>query len=270
MLKQFKPALATIGAAIITIVTAATAQAVVVNPIYQVDDGDAESTVGFTRQFPDQTCADAPGTVMGDMLWLNEFDVVPNGDWINSVSISWGVPTESPCLNQQGPDGLLPIDKDANGNPQTAKFFLYQKQGDTLDLLTQAQTEVKPAGSSEFVTVNFDQTKQVTGSFFVGVLFPNQLQGQFPAALDTNGEQYNRSWIALTNPTARSMFNGSIPLSTVKNYPGGNWLLRANSTRDPNPPVTSVPESNPAIGLLAIGALGTGGLLKRKLQKKRD
>jgi hypothetical protein len=273
MLKQFTPALATIGAAVITIVSAATAHAVVVNPTYQVDDGSTESTVGFTRVDADGNCTDAPGTVIGDMLWLNEFDVVPNGDWIKSVSISWGVPKENPCPNQQDPKDLLSINEDADGKPQTAKFFLYQynEQTDALDLLTQAQTNVNSTSSDAFVNVNFDQTKQVKGRFFVGTLFPNQLQGQFPAALDTNGAKYDRSWIAITQPSARSMFDGSVPLTTFQNLKdiglSGNWLLRANSTRDPNSPVTSVPESNPTIGLLAIAAMGTGVLLKRKLQK---
>lgn len=279
MLKQFTPALATIGAAVIAIVTATTAHAVVVNPVYQVDDGSAESTVGFTPINADGTCAATPGTVIGDLLWLNQFDVVPDGDWIDSVSISWGIADKNPCPN---PQPVLGIDKDANGKPQTAKFFLYQynEQTAALDLLTQTETEVKPAGPDAFVTAKFNQPKQVKGRFFVGTLFPNQLQGQFPAALDTNSPKYNRSWLGFVNrysSTARlaqSSFEGSVPLASLQNLGNiglaGNWLLRANSTRDPNLPVTSVPESNPAIGLLAIGALGVGVSLKRKLRKKDD
>lgn len=264
MLKQFTPALATIGAAVITIATAATAHAVVINPVYQVDDGTTESTVGLARPNPNGTCPDDPGTLMGDLTWLNEFNTEPNGDWIKSVSISWGMPAVNPCLGQP----LVSID----ARPAKLSLYQYDEATKTLNLLTQVETTAKALGTDVFDTIDFNQPTQVKGRFFVGALFPNQLQGQFPGALDT-GTPQGKSWIGFTNSfappgTPQPNFSGSFPINTISQF-GGNWLLRANSTKNPNPPVTSVPESNPAIGLLAIGALGTGVALKRKLRKLR-
>ncbi|KAM3094341.1 hypothetical protein ACKFKG_16555 [Phormidesmis sp. 146-35] len=257
MLKQFKPALATIGAAVITIVTAATANAVIVNPVYQVDDGTTDGTIGLND------CGSVTsGQVLGDLTWLNEFNTEPNGDWIKSVSISWGMPAVNPCLDQP----LVSIDA------QPAKLSLYQfdEATETLDLLTQVETTAKALGTDVFDTIDFDRPTQVKGRFFIGALLPNQVAGQFPAAFDT-GALKGQSWLGFNSRfalpgTPQPTFDGSFPLNTISKFEG-NWLLRANSTKNPNPPVQSVPESNPAIGLLAIGALGTGAVLRRKLRK---
>jgi hypothetical protein len=268
MHKQFTPALATIGAAMFTIGISTSAQAVVLNPQYLVDDGIAESAVGL-RQFDEKTgnCTAQVGTVLADFMWLNEFEVEPEGEWIDSVSLAWGAATENPCPNQET---VLDISKDKNGKPKVASLFLYQfdEKDKTLKVVSQAQTEVTPKGASTFVNVKFDQARRVEGRFFVGALFPEQRQGEFPAAFDTTMPQ-GKSWfgsVNLINPTGSqagiNLGGPSLALSNLVQYPLGNWLLRANSVQDPMP-IKSVPESNPAIGLLAIAVLGTGAILKR-------
>lgn len=276
MLKQFTPVLATAGAVAFTVIAATTAQAVVLNQ-YLVDDGSTESAVGFSVTVdPNQRTCVKEETPLGDFIWLNDFDVLPGAEVIESVSISWAVPRINPCRNQP----LVSIDRDANGKPKIAQFFLYQyNSDDTLTLLTEAKAKVELAPPDVFVDVKFNQAKQVSGRFFVGALYPGQLQGQFPAALDVPDPPFlaeGRSWIGFDNAYSPNQQPGSsirfanqavgstISLSNFSPFHSGNWLLRANGRGVSVPPVKSVPESSPTIGLLGVGLLGIGALLKQK------
>jgi hypothetical protein len=258
--------LAKIGVVAVTVLAASSAQAAV---LYQLDDGKSEAAVGISDRINSQTgkCVLDTGTPVADFLWLNEFDVTERASLIDTISVAWGSPNVTdPCTKQSLPTSGLTENL-------AAKVLLYEdRNGDgKLELLTQQDTTVQNPGTDSFFDVKLNRPTQIQGrKFYVGALLPGQLQGQFPAALDSRNragepDALGKSYIAfnLFFPE-RSTFDYSEitpvlymqPDENGKRVPAGNFLLRASGTKP-------VPEPSAAIGLLTLGA-GAWMLKKRK------
>jgi large repetitive protein len=285
MLKQFTCALAAAGTA--TALVLALAAEAKANVSYQIDGGKSQTAFGIS----DSSCVTAAGFTWGDLLWLNSFQVQPGGEVIDSISVAWGTPKPISPRSSNCPSNVLTVDSglgDAEGS--LARVLLYSdpnNDGNPNDaqLLRTVETRIVLPGQDPITGFDIFQTIaipeiELSGNFFVGALFPNQQEGQFPAALDFSNPVRGRSWAAyrLVPPFGSSNAPPvtdltQTPVISLDNLPsgtdssgnqvkGGNWLLRANGK-----PVVrrAVPESNLSIGLLFIGAIGAGKLLQRKL-----
>ncbi len=246
--------------------------------VYQIDDGKSEEAVGLN----DPSCTETslpipqanPPRVFGDLMWLNSFDTRTGGEFIDSIDVVWGASVTDRCTKTKLPNGGL--------SNQPAKVFLYTdtNQDGQLELLAEEDTIVRPPDPKRpdvFSRIVFKQPQQVSGTFFIAALFPNQQEGQYPAALDvpdsTDTQPRNgQSWIAYSikpesltvNPLPK--YPLSIPDANYNNdgyyaYTRGYWLLRANGS---GAPPKRVPEPTSVVSLVAIATLGAGILLKRK------
>jgi hypothetical protein len=290
MFSRFTPLLATASAVAIAIATASSANAAVV---YQIDDGESDAAVGFTSRFPDGTCAppqqDSQGKPLplGDILWMNSFNVQSGGELIDSVDLVWGRPVFDPCDPNLDPATRRQLPSAGLTDGLSAKILLYEdsnNDGTPDSLVAQTNTTVVPPSLERldvFSNVVFDRPIPVKGTFFVAALLPGQLQGQYPAALDVDSPVQG-GWLAFQDATgvrARSqggsqVFDAQFDLFNLSNntlapqrYTAGNWLLRANGR--PVPP-KSVPESTPIASLVGMGVVGVGLLARRKKAIKKN
>ena len=283
MLKRFTFAAVTLGSTLSLVFT--TASSVRADVSYQLDHGKSQTAFGIV----DNNCQTASGFTWGDLLWLNSFAAQPGGEVIDSISVGWGTPqpisprstnctsmqtiTDSGLSSAAGQIGkvLLFSDPNNDGNPDDAQLLAI------VDAVINAPGH-DTTGQDLLTTIAIPETL-VNGNFFIGALFPNQQEGQFPAALDNSAPVKGRSWAGyrLNPPFGQA---DAPPLTDLVNTPlvltdnfqtgvdengqtifGGNWLLRANGT---TPQVRKVPEGDLAIGLLAIGGLGLASRLKRR------
>ncbi|NDJ16593.1 PEP-CTERM sorting domain-containing protein [Myxacorys almedinensis] len=219
--------------------------------LYQIDDGKSEAGVGIS----DTTCSLETGTAIADFIWLNQFEVREGTNTIDGVSIAWGTPAAiAPCSGQ-------PLPQSGLTEGLAAKVLVYEERGDgTLQLLAQQDTPIANPGTDAFFDVRFDTPARLQGkTFYVGALLPNQLQNQFPAALDSRDRSgqpnsRNQSYLAF-NPffPQRADYDYSVITPTL--YSDGNFLIRASGQR--------VPEPSVAIALLTIAA---GAVILKKRQ----
>ncbi len=272
MFQKFTTRLVTLSAIAATLSISSSVNAAVV---YQIDDGKSTGAVGLTLCNPtSQPIAKiTPPPVLGDLMWLNSFNTKTGGEFIDSIDVVWGASVTDPCTKKMLSNGGL--------SNEPAKVFLYTdtNQDGTLKLLAEEDTIVKPPDPSNpdvFSRIVFKQPQQVSGTFFIAALFPNQQEGQYPAALDmpesTDTQPRNgQSWIAY------SVHPESLTVNPLPKYPGipdtgydndgyyaytkGYWLLRANGS---GVPAKRVPEPTSGVSLVAIATLSAGTLLKRK------
>ncbi len=231
--------------------------------VYQIDDGKSEAAVGLTicNQTSPSIAQKTPPSVLGDLMWLNSFDTKPGGEFIDSIDVVWGARVTDPCT------GTVLTNSGLSNEP--AKVFLYTdtNQDGQLELLAEEDTIVHPPDPNRpdvFSTIVFKQRQQVSGTFYVAALFPNQQEGQFPAALDIppagTPPRDGKSWLVYSAYSSLSV--NPLPKLTSDNaYSGGYWLLRANGS---GAPLKSVPEPTSVVSLVAIATLSAGTLLKRK------
>ncbi len=283
MLKRFMFAVATTGSTLSLMF--ATASIVKANVTYQIDNGTSQTAVGIV----DSSCLTASGFTWGDLLWLNSFQVQPGGELIDSIAVGWGTPTPiSPRATNCPATQTIKDSGLSTSVGQIGKVFLFSDPNqdgnpDDAQLLTMVDAIINVpaqdnAGQDLLTTINIPDTL-VSGDFFVGALFPNQQEGQFPAAIDNSAPVKGRSWAAYrlkdaNAPVVTDLANNPT-LTLVDNYQtgtnengdaifGGNWLLRANGKA---PEIRKVPEGDLAIGVLAIGGLSLGAILKRHCQR---
>jgi hypothetical protein len=279
MLKQFTLAVVTIGSTLNLVL--ATASIVKADVTYQIDGGKSQTAFGIV----DRSCQTDPGLVWGDLLWLNSFQMQAGSELIDSISVGLGTPTpissraancnstqmitDSGLTSSRGRFGkvLLFSDPNNDGNPDDAQLLT------SVDLPIGVPGQ-DSMGQDLLTTIDIPDTL-VSGNFFIGALFPDQQEGQFPAALDNSAPVKGRSWAGYRlkppfgeadAPPVTDLVNTPLVLTdnfetgvdaNGKSIFGGNWLLRANGK---TPVIRKVPEGNLAIGLLALAGLG---LLKR-------
>ena len=269
MFQQFTARLVTLS----TIATLSLSPAVSAVTVYQIDDGESNAAVGLTPASCTATSPPIPRTnpppVFGDLLWLNSFNTRAGGEFIDSIDVVWGARVTDPCTKT--------VLTDSGISNEPAKVFLYtDANGDgQLELLAEKDTIVRPPDPQRpdiFSRIVLDQRQQVSGTFYVAALFPNQKEGQFPAALDIppagTPPRAGKSWLAFSTPSGTSpsqyfapSVNPLLNLPDKNIYTAGYWLLRANGSAAP---LKSVPESTSLIGLVAIATLSAGTLLRRK------
>ena len=246
--------------------------------VYQIDDGESNAAVGLSDSNCTLTSPPIPQAnpprVFGDLMWLNSFDTKTGGEFIDSIDIVWGATVTNLCTKTVLPQSGL--------SNEPAKIFLYTdtNQDGQLELLAEEDTIVRPPDPKRpdvFSRIVFKQRQQVSGTFFIAALFPNQKEGQYPAALDVPDStdtqpRDGQSWIAYSvkpesltvNPLPK--YSPSVPGTNYNNdgyyaYTKGYWLLRANGS---GTPPKRVPEPASAVSLVAIATLSVGTLLKRK------
>ena len=165
---------------------------------YQHDDGGQDNGIGLTDG--------------GDVLWLNQFNVIPGLETINSISVTWwsqlaaGTPTTV----------LLYDDPNNDGDPSDAV------------LITTANTPAVPGGTT-VVDIPDTIAGAAGDSFFVAASITH-LAGEFPAGIDDTSSA-GRSWIVGGGPgtlDANNLPNNALPPTTVDDVGlPGNWLIRA-------------------------------------------
>lgn len=252
--------------AIVTLSTiAALSLSSVVNAatVYQLDDGESNAAVGLTicNGASQTTAKTSQPAILGDLMWLNSFSTRAGGEFIDSIDVVWGAGITDPCTKTPLPNSGL--------SNEPAKVFLYSDtDGDgQLELLAEKDTIVRPPDPTRpdvFSRIVLDQRQQVTGTFYIAALLPNQKEGQFPAALDIppvgTPPRDGKSWLAFSAYSTLSV--DPLPKLTASNtYSAGYWLLRANGSAAP---IKSVPEPTSAMSLVAIVTLSGGMLLKRR------
>ncbi len=192
------------------------------DPVYQVDDGTAENSIGW-----------GDFSKNAEALWFNQFDVlVPcESTTLTSVNIAWGSPATYDESN--GTPVTIAIWSDPNGdrNPSDAV------------LLGSVAGTIRNANTNTFVTYTFSPPVTLPAgavSFFVGDMTPaNNGPMYFPQALDENGPLHRQSWVAfmsdygpvnLINPGA----NDTVGVIDDFGLPG-NWLIRVGPLVTPTP-----------------------------------
>jgi hypothetical protein len=245
--------------AIVSLTMTAPSQAAV---LYRLDGIDQN---GSNRLFPVglEPRPDYPGTIVGDLMWLNRYTVAIGGEILDSVSLTFGAP---PRIGLTRNSGL--------GNWPTRTYpitvLLYRdpnNDGDPIDaeLLTQATGAVQNPDSLNFTTIPIDRTILPVGqNFFVGALFRNLARNQRPATADLGATAdptiRGRSWFAignhgdaqpsnidinnLANNFASNGGQSPVPLPSVY----GSWVIRATG----QPFRKKVPEPGTILGLGAI------------------
>ncbi|MGI0492906.1 hypothetical protein ACN4EG_14075 [Alkalinema pantanalense CENA528] len=196
------------------------------------------------------------GNIVGDLMWMNSYQVEEGGDLLKSISLTWGAPGL-----WAGYTGL----SDWQTRPYPISLFLYSDPNndgrpDDAQILAQAETTITNPDSLTFTTVDIKPTQLEVGRhFFVGALFRNHLRGQLPATVDSFNSVDNRSWYVIANhgDDQPSNFdavnlNNNFRKPTPLEPGAGNWVLRVNGVA--TQPPRKVPESGAGLALLGVGA----------------
>jgi hypothetical protein len=268
MLRQFVFGFIGIGVGVGAMMLPHGAQAAV---LYKLDTLDEDPNSQFFPVGLDPR-PEYTGRIVGDLMWLNSYEVETGGEILNSVSLSWGKPPTRTAPNPIGTPSPTSGLADWQTRDYPATIFLYSdpnNDGNPNDaqLLTQADTRVANPDTNLLTTVNLQPTQLAVGQkFFVGALFRNLERNQRPATANVNSQNPGRSWFAIGNhgddqPSnfdavnlANNFVSGAnqqspIPLPSVY----GNWVLRVSG--DALPP-KRVPEPGMILGLGLVGWWG--------------
>lgn len=202
---------------------------------YQLDDGTVEDGVGVG------------GTVPYDIIWLNQFPVLPGGERITSIQATFGSPPDPRNYNAI-PISIL-LYQDANGGSTTDAV-----------LLTSINSTITNSGGLIFNSYDIPDTN-VTGNILIGVLARDLPGGNsFVASIDTTDPDVPaRSFLGITigaplNQNDLSSIGANY--NAIENFGiSGNWAVRATGVPIPEPG---------SLSLLAIGAAGGAWLRRRR------
>jgi len=142
--------------------------------IYQWDDGTA--TTNFR-------------IISSSFGWMHMFTVVPGADIISSISVAWG-------LGSNTLPGRIAVWEDPNddGNPNDAV------------LLTSTTITCANAGTNIFNVYALPTPVKVSGTFFIGAVVDTNGAGIFPMPLDVQTGTVGRLWL---------IGNGALPVDIV-------------------------------------------------------
>ncbi len=195
---------------------------------YMIDDGTAEDAVGLTNG--------------GDIIALNEFDVIPGSETITSISIAWGTPVfPDPSLDGLSYTAILWSDDSGTGNP-----------ADGVTVLATLPGVVASQGTDTFIVSDIPDTTVTTSKFYIGLLITGSA-GQFPCAFDESPPVFsNRSYVAGDTAPGTAdindLNNNELPVAPIESFGlVGNWLIRADSTGNPTPTPTPTPTPPPNV-----------------------
>ncbi len=225
---------------------------------------------------------DYTGQIVGDLMWLNSYQVAAGGELIKSIDLTWGAPprplntgnSTTPTTNGLADwqnraypaTVLLYSDPNNDGNPNDAK------------LLAQADTTIANPNTPQFTTTPINPTELKVGqTFFVGALVRNVVRDQRPATADLSSTNPGRSWFAIGNHgdaqpsnidinNLANNFNPSggsespVPLPSVY----GNWVLRAYGD---DAIKRRIPEPSVSLGLGLVSLLA---IAARRVRTDRD
>lgn len=185
--------------------------------VYQIDDGSSESTIGID-----------PGE---DLIWINTFTLQPGGEFITSISATFGRPGLGQALNGLSIRAILY--QDLNGESPEDGILLQQVSGSVVNANTDTLNEFTLSPTL------------LNGNFAIAILFRNTTnETKFIASIDrTVPSLANRSFVGFA--AGIDEFNlGSIPsgqFGTLESFGiVGNFVLRGNATAIPEPSSTGV------------------------------
>ena len=171
--------------------------------VYQLDDGSSENALG------------AGG---GDILWINAFEVVDGATNIASIASAFGSSQATGLPGGSPVEFLVYDDPNNDGDPSDAV------------LLERVEATSQNPHTDEFQVVNIDPTA-VEGTFFIGVVYRDYEDGQFPAPIDESSDPQGASWIVADAQGVNEEDLGDNALGPDNlddiGFPG-NWLLRAD------------------------------------------
>jgi hypothetical protein len=181
---------------------------------------DSCELIGFPYTLDDGTHELSLGAGSGDIIWLNQFNVVANGGTINTLSVAWGF-------------GV------AEGTP--TRLLLYgdpNHDGDPADAILLASVVVNSSNADTDTLTSVAIPPTLVGnpgdSFFVGAYLT--YASGYPASQDTSSAPAQRSWVAIADAGGidynNLALNPPFPIDAA-GYPG-NWLLRAQAAGSPH------------------------------------
>jgi len=174
--------------------------------VYQIDDGSAEDAVGLT--------------LGGDVIVLNQFDVIAGSETITSINMAWGTPAfPDPSLNGLHYTAVLWDDPNGDRSPTDSTVLA------TVDGVVANQ------GTDTFIDNPITPTTIVGSSFFIGYIIQDTIGGQFPCAFDESAPIFNRSWVAGgATGDINNLNNNDLPVALIESFGLlGNWLCRADA-----------------------------------------
>jgi hypothetical protein len=176
-----------------------------------------------------------------EYMWGNVYTARPGGEWITSISVSFGAIPADQALTVYLYQDTTPGDNDPRGS-----------------VLLASATGVTPTSPplNSFWTYSIAPT-QVTGDFFVAVStrvrgrLPNNTTPDTPARLDPQGApKAAKSWVfaadSFLNP-ATSLANAPYSLQMSQNAIQGVFMVRANAI--------PTPAAGALLGLAGLAAL---------------
>ncbi|MEB3293232.1 MAG: hypothetical protein VKJ24_08720 [Synechococcales bacterium] len=266
--------LVTVGFPILCLFPSGKAQAAETSQpfIYQLDTIGSDTTpedllpLGVREQDPFYE-----GSIVGDLMWLNRYQVEAGGEVIQAISLTFG--SADPMW--AGTTGL----SDWQTNPYPISLFLYSdpnQDGDPSDAQILTTTEGTIANPDTMTLNRFaiTPTQLAVGSnFFLAALVRNQRREKFPATLDRTTYTPGRSWYVLGDSTdtqpdqfdASTLTNNVLGPTALSDDFRGNWVLRAEATALPR---KRVPEGRSPWSVMFAGAIALGGLARRRLVKR--
>lgn len=236
---------------------------------YQLDTIGTDTTpedllpLGANRPGDDYT-----GDIMGDLMWMNRYQVEQGGEIIRSIALTFG----SPDPMFAGATGL----SDWQTNPYPVSLFLYSdpnQDGDPSDaqMLTQTEGTIANPDTMQLTRFAITPTQLAVGSnFFVAALVRNQRRGKAPATVDRTTYTPGRSWYVLGSSTdsepdqfdPTTLTNNLGPATLPEEF-RGNWVLRAEASAIPS---KTVPDSRSPLGWIVGTTIGLVLLAKRVRQ----
>ena len=166
--------------------------------IYRVDDGTEENTLGLISP--------------GDLVWLNKFTAMQDGEVIDGIDLCWGRVEEGTLT-----DLAVWLDPSNDGDPTDAVLVRLVED-----------IPAQNTNTSELNTIAIPPTfVGDTGDvFFVGAHLVHA-NNEYPACVDLTPPSRRSSWF-VSGGNLQQLWNNIIPPTLIdEDCCAGNWLIRA-------------------------------------------